>query len=184
MTMPALSDVTGTYVLDPAHTRIGFLTRHAMITKVRGSFHDFEGTLHLDGSDPSRSSASVTIQADSIDTGNADRDGHLRTNDFLDVPEHPEITFTSTRAEQVDDTHFRLVGDLTIKGTSKSISLDFEFTGAARDPFGNQRVGFEGALTINRKDYGLTWNAALETGGVLVGDKVVLEFDISAIKQP
>ncbi|MBP2358358.1 polyisoprenoid-binding protein YceI [Streptomyces clavifer] len=183
MTMPALTDLTGTYVLDPVHTRIGFVARHAMITKVRGAFHEFEGTLHLDGSDPAKSRASVSIQADSIDTGNGDRDGHLRTNDFLDAPNHPRITFASTKAEQVDDTHFRLTGDLTIKGTSKSISIDFEFTGAAQDSFGNQRVGFEGAITVSRKDYGLTWNAALEGGGVLVGDKVVLEFDISAIKQ-
>lgn len=183
MTAPALADLTGTYVLDPAHTRIGFVARHAMITKVRGSFHEFEGTLHLDGSDPSRSSASVSIQADSIDTGNADRDGHLRTNDFLDAPSHPEITFTSTRAEQVDHSHFRLIGDLAIKGTSKPISIDFAFSGSAQDPFGNQRVGFEGDVTVSRKEYGLTWNAALEGGGVLIGDKVVLEFDISAIKQ-
>ncbi|MEU5658428.1 YceI family protein [Streptomyces sp. NPDC047737] len=183
MATPALADLTGTYLLDPAHTRIGFVARHAMITKVRGAFHEFEGTLLLDGSDPSRSSASVSIKADSIDTGNADRDGHLRTNDFLDAPTYPTITFTSTRSERLDDSHFRLTGDLTIKDTTKPISIDFEFTGSARDPFDNQRVGFEGAITVSRKDYGLTWNAALEGGGVLVGDKVVLEFDISAIKQ-
>ncbi|MEU9057516.1 YceI family protein [Streptomyces sp. NPDC048430] len=183
MNTPALADLTGTYVLDPAHTRIGFVARHAMITKVRGSFHDFEGTLRLDGSDPSRSSASVSIKTDSIDTGNADRDGHLRTNDFLDAPTHPTITFVSTRAEQLDDSHFRLSGDLVIKETTKPVSIDFEFTGAAQDPFGNQRVGFEGSITVNRKEYGLTWNAALEGGGVLVGEKVVLELDISAIKQ-
>ncbi|MFI1092299.1 YceI family protein [Streptomyces sp. NPDC020917] len=183
MTTPALADVTGTYVLDPAHTRIGFVARHAMITKVRGSFHEFEGTLQLDGSDPSRSSASVSIQAESIDTGNADRDGHLRTNDFLDAPNHPKITFTSTKAEQLDENHFRLTGDLAIKGAARPISVDFEYTGTARDPFGNDRVGFEGEVTVSRKDYGLTWNAALEGGGVLVGDKVVLQFDVSAIKQ-
>lgn len=183
MTSPALADLTGTYTLDPAHTGIGFVARHAMITKVRGSFTEFEGTLHLDGSDPARSTAEVSIQAASIDTGNADRDKHLRTNDFLDAPNHPQITFTSTQVEQLDDSHFRLTGDLMIKGTVKQISIEFEFTGAALDPMGNHRVGFEGAVTISRKEYGLTWNAALEGGGVLVGDKVALAFDISAIRR-
>ncbi|WP_328323969.1 MULTISPECIES: YceI family protein [unclassified Streptomyces] len=183
MTMPALADLTGTYVLDPAHTRIGFVARHAMITKVRGSFADFEGTLKLDGSDPTKSGALVTIKSESIDTGNEQRDGHLRTNDFLDAPNYPRITFTSTQIKQLDGSHFRLTGDLTIKDTTKPISIDFELTGTAQDPFGNQRVGFEGEVAVSRKDYGLTWNAALEGGGVLVGDKVVLEFDVSAIKQ-
>ncbi|MFE2378802.1 YceI family protein [Streptomyces sp. NPDC059398] len=183
MTMPALTDLTGSYVLDPAHTRIGFVARHAMITKVRGSFAEFEGTLQLDGADPAQSRVAVTIKTDSIDTGNEQRDGHLRTNDFLDAPNYPQITFTSTGIEQLDDSHFRLSGDLTIKDTSKPISIDFELTGSAQDPFGNQRVGFEGEVAISRKEYGMTWNATLEGGGVLVGDRVVLEFDVSAIKQ-
>ncbi|NDZ81891.1 YceI family protein [Streptomyces sp. SID10853] len=183
MTMPALTDLTGTYALDPAHTRIGFVARHAMITKVRGSFGEFDGTLQLDGADPSKSRVAVTIKTESIDTGNEQRDVHLRTNDFLDAPAYPRITFTSTGAEQLDDSRFRLSGDLTIKDTSKPISIDFEFTGTAQDPFGNQRVGFEGEVAISRKEYGMTWNAALEGGGVLVGDRVVLEFDVSAIKQ-
>ena len=179
---PALTELTGTYTLDPAHTRIGFVARHAMVTKVRGAFNEFEGTATLDGANPANSSAQVTINAASIDTRNAQRDEHLRGNDFLSMQEYPRITFSSTGARQVDDTTFELTGDLTIKGVTNSITIPFTFEGAAKDPFGNLRVGFEGSVTINRKDYGITWNAALETGGVLVSDKVVLEFEISAIK--
>jgi polyisoprenoid-binding protein YceI len=181
-TAPALTDLTGTYTLDPAHTRIGFVARHAMVTKVRGSFNEFEGTATLDGADPANSRVQVTIDAASIDTRNAQRDEHLRGNDFLAMQEYPKITFTSTGARQVDDTTFELTGDLTIKGVTNSVTIPFTFEGAAQDPFGNQRVGFEGSVTISRKDYGITWNAPLETGGVLVSDKVTLEFEVSAIK--
>jgi polyisoprenoid-binding protein YceI len=126
--------------------------------------------------------ARVTIDAASIDTRNAQRDEHLRGNDFLAMQDYPQITFASTGVRQLDDTTFEVTGDLTVKGVTNSITIPFTFEGAAKDPFGNLRVGFEGSVTINREDYGITWNAALETGGVLVGDKVVLEFEISAIK--
>lgn len=175
--------LTGQYALDPAHSRIGFVARHAMVTKVRGSFNDFSGTANLDGEHPHRSSAEVTIQATSIDTRNADRDAHLRGNDFLRMDEYPEITFRSTEITQTGDDTFDVTGDLTIKGVTRPVTIPFSFEGQATDPFGNVRVGFEGSTTINRKDFGITWNAALETGGVLVGDKIVLEFEISAIKQ-
>jgi polyisoprenoid-binding protein YceI len=181
-TAPALTDLTGTYTLDPAHTRIGFVARHAMVTKVRGSFNEFEGTATLDGADPAKSTAKVTINAASIDTRNAQRDAHLRSNDFLAMEEYPEITFVATSVAQTGPTSLELTGDLTIKGVSNSVTIPFEFEGAATDPFGNLRAGFEGAVTINRKDYGITWNAALETGGVLVSEKVTLEFEVSAIK--
>jgi polyisoprenoid-binding protein YceI len=174
--------LNGDYTLDPTHTRLGFSARHAMVTKVRGAFNDFEGHLHVDAADPSRSTARVVIQAASIDTRNADRDAHLRSNDFFAMDEFPTIEFTSTSAEQVDDGTYRVSGDLTVKGTTKPISIDFEFVGAATDPWGNTRIGFEGSVTINRKDYGVTWNTALETGGVLVSDKVTLEFELSAVK--
>ena len=180
--VPALTELTGTYTLDPAHTRIGFVARHAMVTKVRGSFDEFAGTAVLDGANPANSRVEVTIEAASIDTRNAQRDEHLRSNDFLAMQEYPQITFTSTGARQTGETTFELTGDLTIKGVTQSITIPFEFEGAAKDPFGNQRVGFEGSVTINRRDYGVTWNAALEGGGVLVSDKVTLEFEISAIK--
>ena len=179
---PALTELTGTYTLDPAHTRIGFVARHAMVTKVRGSFNEFAGTAELDGANPENSRVQVTIEAASIDTRNAQRDEHLRSNDFLAMQEYPKITFASTGVRQAGETTFEVTGDLTIKGVTNEITIPFEFEGAATDPFGNQRVGFEGSVTINRRDYGVTWNAALEGGGVLVSDKVTLEFEISAIK--
>ncbi|MGH3949437.1 MAG: YceI family protein [Pseudonocardiaceae bacterium] len=183
MTAPAtFATLTGEYSLDPTHSRIGFVARHAMVTKVRGSFNDFTGAVQINGDDPSKSTASVTLQVESIDTRNADRDGHLRSSDFLQLENHPEITFVSTAIAQTGETSFEVSGDLTVKGVTRSITIPLEYEGTAQDPFGNTRVGFEGASTISRKDFGITWNAALETGGVLVGDKVVLEFEISAIK--
>jgi len=179
---PALTELTGTYTLDPAHTRIGFVARHAMVTKVRGSFDEFAGTAVLDGANPANSRVEVSIEAASIDTRNAQRDEHLRSNDFLAMQEYPKITFASTGVRQAGESTFEVTGDLTIKGVTNEITIPFEFEGAAKDPFGNQRVGFEGSVTINRRDYGVTWNAALEGGGVLVSDKVTLEFEISAIK--
>jgi polyisoprenoid-binding protein YceI len=180
--MTDFSALTGTYTLDAAHSRVGFHARHAMVTKVRGSFNDFEGTAEVNGDDPSKSSVSVTIKTASIDTRNEQRDGHLKTNDFLDIENYPEITFVSTSVEQLDDDTFKVTGDLTIKGITKEISIDFDFEGSAKDPFGNDRIGFEGSVPISRKDFGVNFNAPLETGGVLVSDKVVLEFEISAIK--
>lgn len=177
-----LADLTGTWSLDPAHTRIGFVARHAMITKVRGSFNDFEGTAVVSGDDLAASTVRVTIQAASIDTRNEQRDEHLRSNDFLAMEEYPTITFVSTAVRATGSNSVELVGDLTIKGVTNSVTIPFDFEGAATDPFGNLRAGFEGSVTVNRKDYGITWNAALETGGVLVGDKIVLEFEVSAIK--
>ena len=173
---------TGTYVIDPTHSRIGFVARHAMVTKVRGSFNEFEGSGHFDAENPADSSVQLTIQAASIDTRNADRDGHLKSNDFFDMETYPEITFASTAVEQIDDTNFRVTGDLTIKATTRPVSVDFEYAGTAVDPYGNQRIGFEGKTTVNRKDWGVNWNAALEAGGVLVGEKVTLEFEVSAIR--
>ncbi len=177
------SDLTGDYTIDPAHTRIGFVARHAMVTKVRGSFNEFEGKIHIDGEDPSRSSAEVTIQANSIDTRNEDRDAHLRSNDFFAMEQYPEITFSTTEVERVDGSTFRVTGDLTARGVTRSITLDVSHTGAAFDPWDNLRVGFEGSVTVNRKDWGINWNAALEAGGVLVSEKATLEFEVSAVKQ-
>jgi len=181
-TLTATDNLTGAYTLDPNHSSIGFLARHAMITKVRGSFGDFAGTGYLDAADPSKSRLEVTIQAASLDTRNADRDAHLRANDFFDMENHPEIRFVSTSVEAVEDDTYRVTGDLTIRGVTKPVAVDFEYTGSAVDPFGNARIGLEGKATVNRKDWGLNWNVALDAGGVLIGDKVVLEFDVSAIK--
>jgi polyisoprenoid-binding protein YceI len=180
---PDLAALTGEYTLDPAHSTIGFVARHAMVTNVKGSFQDFSGTLYLDGSDPSKSTASIDVRMDSIETGSADRDNHLKSSDFFRIDEHPTMTFRSTRAEALGGDEYRITGDLTILGTTKPITIELEFNGAAKDPFGNERVGFEGKAEILRSEWGLTWNAALETGGVLVSDKIKLVFDISAIKQ-
>jgi len=183
MTTTALpATLTGTYAIDPAHSRIGFVARHAMVTKVRGAFNQFEGSGYFDPEQPANSRAELTIKAASIDTRNADRDAHLRSNDFFDMDTYSEITFTSTAAEEVDPGQYRVSGDLTIKGVTRPVSIDFEYTGTAVDPYGNTRIGFEGKTTVNRKDWGVNWNAALEAGGVLVSENVTLEFDVSAIR--
>jgi polyisoprenoid-binding protein YceI len=179
---PDLAALTGDYTIDPSHTTIGFVARHAMVTNVKGSFTDLTGTLHLDGSDPSQSTATLDVQMDSIETGSADRDGHLKSSDFFKTDEFPTMTFVSTKAEALGGDEYRITGDLSILGTTKPLSIDLEFNGSAKDPFGNERVGFEGKAEILRSEWGLTWNAALETGGVLVSDKIKLNFDISAIK--
>ncbi|MBI2706618.1 MAG: YceI family protein [Actinobacteria bacterium] len=176
--------LTSTYAIDPTHSRIGFVARHAMVTKVRGSFNEFEGSGYFDAENPANSHLRLTIQAASIDTRNADRDGHLKGNDFFDMEAYPEITFTSTTVEQVDAENYRVTGDLTIKGVTKPVTVDFEYSGTAVDPYNNQRIGFEGRTTVNRKDWGVSWNAALEAGGVLVSEKVTLEFEVSAIRTP
>jgi polyisoprenoid-binding protein YceI len=177
----AIDDITGDYTLDVSHSRLGFVARHAMVTKVRGQFGAFEGTAHIDEKDPSASKVDLTIQVASVETGSADRDGHLKSGDFFDAETYPTITFVSTDVKR-DGSDWAITGDLTIKDVTKSVTIDFEQTGSAQDPFGNVRVGFEGETTINRKDWGLTWNAALETGGVLVSEKIKLEFDVSAIQ--
>ena len=181
-TITASTALTGTYAIDPAHSRIGFVARHAMVTKVRGSFNEFDGTAYLDAEDPSRSHLRLTIKAASIDTRNPDRDAHLRSNDFFDMERYPEITFVSTAVDQVDAENYRVTGDLTIRGVTKPITFDVEYTGASVDPYQNQRIGLEGRAIVNRKDWGINWNAALEAGGVLVSEKVTLEFEVSAIR--
>ena len=181
--MTTMNELNGTYVLDPSHSTLGFVARHAMITKVRGSFTDFTGTGHVDGANPAASDVVVEMQVGSVDTRNADRDGHLKSGDFFDIEKYPTITFKSTSIEAIDADSIEITGDLTIKDVTKQVTVPFEFTGAATDPFGNERIGFEGRTEVNRRDFHLTWNAALDTGGVLVSEKIVLEFEISAIKQ-
>jgi polyisoprenoid-binding protein YceI len=176
------SVLTGTYKVDPTHTHIGFVARHAMVAKVRGAFREFEGSGTYDADDPSRSTLNLTIKAASIDTANTDRDNHLRTSDFLDVANHPEIKFASTRVEPVGDGRFKVTGDLTIRGVTRPVTIDFELSGPVQDPYGNTRIGLEGRTEINRKDWGVNFNLVLDAGGVMVGDKVVLEFDVEAVK--
>ncbi|WP_296136407.1 YceI family protein [uncultured Tessaracoccus sp.] len=174
----ALQDLRGTFVLDPTHTTISFVTRHAMVTKVRGSFEEFEGQAVV-GDDPH---LEVTVQVASVNTRNDDRDKHLRTSDFFDVEQYPTMKFVANEYEIKDDV-VEITGDLTIKDVTKRITIPFEYQGEATDVYGNKRVGLEGGIQVKRSDYGLTWNAALETGGVMVSDKVNLEFDVSAIQQ-
>ncbi len=178
----SVRELSGTYTLDPSHSRVGFIARHAMIAKVRGSFDEVSGSASINGADPAASSLEVTINAASIDTRDANRDGHLRSADFFDVETYPSITFKGTDFSIVDDETVEVTGDLTIKDTTCSVTVPFTFNGVAVDPFGNSRAGFEGQVVVNRKDWGLTWNAALETGGVLVSDKVTLELEVSAVK--
>lgn len=180
LTPTGLAQLAGTYTIDPTHTEIGFTARHAMVTKVRGAFTDFEGTATTDVG-VSNSSISLTINAASVETGSADRDGHLRSADFFDVETYPTIGFTSSAVSAAEDT-LHVEGDLTIKDVTRPVAIDFEFGGVATDPFGNERVGLSGAVTVNRKDFGLVWNAALETGGVLVSENVTLAFEVSAIR--
>ena len=177
-----LDDISGEYTIDASHSRLGFSTRHAMVTTVRGQLSDFSGVAHVDTATPAASKVDLTIQAASIDTGSTDRDGHLKSPDFFDVENFPTMSFVSTSVTRDEDGVWQITGDFTIKDVTRSLTIPFETTGSARDPFGNLRVGFEGGVTINRKDWGLTWNAALETGGVLVSEKIKLEFDISAIQ--
>jgi polyisoprenoid-binding protein YceI len=172
----------GTYAIDRGHSTIEFVGRHLMITKVRGRFTDFDGQLVI-GEDPADSSVEVTVNTASVDTSDEKRDGHLRGEDFLDVENYPTMAFRSTRVELGKDGTAKVTGDLTIKDVTRPVTLDVEFEGAQPDPWGGQRLGFSAQAEIDREDWGLTWNVALETGGVLVGRKIRLEFNVQAVKQ-
>lgn len=178
--MTTIHDLTpGIWTIDASHTTVGFTGRHLMITKVRGRFGAVEGTISVP-EDRLQSSARATIEMTSVDTGDEARDGHLKSGDFFDVENFPTMTFVSTGVTQKGDD-FVLVGDLTIKGVTKPVRLDLEFDGVNGDPWGGTRAGFTAKGEINRKDWGLEWNVALETGGVLVGEKIKLELDVEAV---
>ncbi|MFJ2576071.1 YceI family protein [Kitasatospora aureofaciens] len=179
---PTLAHLTGDWAIDTTHSEIGFSVRHAMVTNVKGRFTDYDGKLHLDGTTPGNSSAELVIKVASIDTNQAQRDEHLRTGDFFAADSFPEIRFRSTSTERLRGDSYRMSGELTIKDTTRPIVLDLDYTGSATDAYGAERVGFEGTAVVDRTDFGLTYNAALETGGVLIGEKVKLSFDISAVK--
>lgn len=180
--MTTLSELDAKYLIDPTHTYVGFVVRHAMITKVRGSFAS-SGEAELHGADPAASSIQVSLDVNTVDTGNADRDAHLKSGDFFDAATYPAITFASTSVAVTSENTVDVTGDLTIKDVTKQVVLPMTFTGAAVDPFGNERVGFEGELEVKRSEWNLTWNAALEAGGVLVSENVKLELEASLIKQ-
>lgn len=172
----------GNWVIDQAHSEIHFMVRHMMISKVRGQFREFSGSFTIDEA-PERSCVEVVIRAASIDTGDSQRDGHLRSPEFLDTETHPEIRFRSTSVRPIGDGCGELDGDVTVKGITKAVTLRVQFNGEAVDPWGNERAGFAGTMEIDREDFGLTWNQALETGGVLLGREIRFELDIEAVRQ-
>jgi polyisoprenoid-binding protein YceI len=170
-----------TWSFDNAHSSIGFSVRHLMISKVRGHFNQWGGTFDYDEEDPTRSKLSVRIDAASIDTRDEKRDAHLRSPDFFDVEKFPALTFASTKVER-DGDEFVVTGDLTIHGVTRAVQLKVESLGATKDPWGGYRAGFSASTSVSRKDFGLTWNAALETGGVVVGDKIEIGIEIEAVR--
>lgn len=176
----ALDPATKTYQIDAAHSEATFTVRH-LITKVRGGFSDFAGTIAFDAADPTRSSVSFTIQAASIDTNQKDRDAHLRSADFFETDRYPTITFVSTGITATGSNGYAVDGRFTIRDVTRDITLPVTLLGTAKDPWGNERIAFEAEYTLNRKDYGLLWNAALETGGFLVGDEVRISLSVQAV---
>lgn len=171
------------WAIDPAHSELIFRVRHLMITNVKGEFRNFDVSVESDGSDFSNAKVSVTIDADSLSTNNADRDAHLKSADFFDAENHDKITFESTELNKLDEENYQLKGILSIKGTNKELVLDVDFGGFIKDPYGNEKAGFSVSGKFNRKDWGLNWNATLETGGVMVSDEVRLSAEIQIIKQ-
>lgn len=168
--------------IDSTHSGINFSIRHMVVSKVRGRFAKYSGVLNLDEADLTQSVVEATIDAASIDTGTAQRDDHLRSADFFDVAKYPELRFQSTRLERVAEDRYRVVGQLTIRDTTREVALDVEYGGRAKDPWGNERVGFIAKTSIDRKDFDLGWNQVLEAGGVLVGDRVDIELEVQAVK--
>lgn len=170
---------TGTWIMDGSHTSAEFVARHLMVTKVRGGFGSVAGTIEV-AEDPAASRVEVVIETQSVSTGDADRDGHIKSADFFDIENHPEMKFVST-AVRPDGSLWVLDGDLTIKDVTKPVSVEFDFVGLATDPWGNQKAAFSATTTINREDWGLSWNVALEAGGMLVSKKVTIEIEMQAV---
>ncbi|WP_217237988.1 YceI family protein [Streptomyces sp. AC555_RSS877] len=181
---PALAHLTGEWVIDPAHSRIGFSVRHAMVTTVRGAFTEYQSRLYFDGRDPARSQAEIILNTASVDTGVEQRDAHLVGRDFLDARNHPRMRFTSTAVHLARPDVYRMTGDLTIKNSTRPVVLELTYIGHVIDPFGYERVGFDGTTTINRSEWGLTYSTKLAEGGAMVSEKVRLQFDIAAIRTP
>ena len=173
---------TNNWNIDTVHSGINFSVRHMVVSKVRGRFAKFSGELAIDDADLTRSSVDVAIDAASVDTGNTQRDTHLRSADFFDVEAFPELRFRSTRIDKRGDANYAVVGQLTIRDVTREVSLDVEFGGRARDPWGNERLGFVATASVDRKDFGLRWNQALETGGVLVGDRIDIELELQGVR--
>lgn len=180
---PATQPGTTTWSIDPGHSAVGFAVRHMVVSKVRGRFTRWDGTIVVDERAPERSTVEVRIAADSIDTGVADRDVHLRSADFLETGIFPDITFKSRRIEREEGGRFRVFGDLTIREVTREVVLEAEDHGRAGDPWGGQRAGFSAKTSLDRRDFGLQWNQLLEAGGVLVGEKVEIEIEVEAVRE-
>lgn len=172
-----------TWGLDPTHSGVSFTIKHMMFSKVRGSFKSFEASIEADPSDLTTASVSFSVDLASVDTNNADRDNHLKSADFFDVENHPKMTFTAKSIAKNGDGSYAMTGDLSLHGVTKSETFTVEFEGEGKDPWGNTKAAFHAAGTVNRTDYGLKWNAALEAGGFLVGDEVKVEIEVQAVKQ-
>lgn len=168
--------------IDTSHSHINFTARHMMISKVRGSFESFSGTVNYDEANPTNTTVNIEVDLASINTRDEQRDGHLKSPDFFDVANHPTMTFVSSRVEQIDENNGRLIGDLTIKGITKEVALAVEYAGLAKSPWGTESAGFSASGSLNRKEWGLNWNQALETGGVLVGEKINIEIELELVK--
>lgn len=181
---PGLSALTGEWIIDAAHSRIGFSVRHAMVTTVRGAFTEYESRLYFDGHNPARSRAEIVLSTASVDTGVEQRDAHLMSRDFLDARTYPRISFRSREVRLAGQDVYRMAGDLTLRDTTRPVVLELTYIGHVTDPFGDERVGFDGTTTINRSDWGLTYSAKLAQGGAMVSEKVRLQFDIAAIRTP
>ena len=174
--------VAGAYGLDASHSHVGFSVRHAMVSRTKGQFAEVTGTVHI-AENPVESWVEVDIPVASIDTRDETRDGHLRSADFLDAENHPSLHYRSTKVTPADDRRWNVEGELTVRGVTKPVALEVTFEGGAKDPWGNSRIGFTAHAEVNREDFGLTWNQLLETGGVLVSDKIEIGFDVEAIAQ-
>jgi polyisoprenoid-binding protein YceI len=175
--------MTSTWTIDPTHSIVEFAVKHLVVTTVKGRFRELEGTLQIDEAHPENSSVSASIDVASIDTNVADRDAHLRSDDFFNAEKYPKITFRSTRVERIDDTHFKLVGDLTIRDVIREVVLDGEYEGQVDDPWGNRRAAFSATTEISRKEFNVKWNQLIETGGAVVGDRVKMTLEVEAIRQ-
>jgi len=181
--MSSVQTAAGTWTIDKTHSSVEFAVKHLMLSTVKGNFREFEATLHLDEEKPQNSSVTVSIDVASIDTNVPDRDAHLRSDDFFNAEKYPNITFRSTRVERVDDTHYKIIGELTIRDVTREVVLDTEYEGRIVDPWGNQRAAFTTHTSLSRKGFNVRWNQAIETGGVVVSDNVRISIYVEAVLQ-
>ena len=181
--MTTTRTATSTWTIDPAHSVVEFAVKHLMVSTFKGHFRSLEGTVHLNEANPANSSVAASVDVASVDTQTPDRDAHLRSDDFFNAERYPKMTFRSTRVEQVDETNWKVTGELTIRDVTKEVVLDTEYEGRIVDPWGNERIGFTARTELSRKEFGVRWNAAIETGGVVVGDKVRISLNIEIVRQ-